>query len=50
METRNWTEYFTDDNHIPYYYNTKTKKTQWERPEEVEYYYYGRHDRTISFY
>mmetsp|Transcript_19522 Transcript_19522/g.55975 ORF Transcript_19522/g.55975 Transcript_19522/m.55975 type:complete len:547 (+) Transcript_19522:104-1744(+) len=31
----NWTEYFTTDNR-PYYYNSLTGTTQWDRPPEMD--------------
>jgi len=31
-----WVEYFTLDDHFPYYYNTFTKETIWERPTVEE--------------
>ena len=46
METENWIQYFTNKQdygkEIPYYFNKTTKVTQWEEPEEMEYYFYAK--------
>lgn len=46
METENWIQYFTNKEEygkeIPYYFNKTTKVTQWEEPEEMEYYFYAK--------
>jgi hypothetical protein len=31
-----WVEYFNDSKKKPYYYNLKTKKTQWDIPPGSE--------------
>mmetsp|Transcript_47900 Transcript_47900/g.113834 ORF Transcript_47900/g.113834 Transcript_47900/m.113834 type:complete len:393 (+) Transcript_47900:61-1239(+) len=35
MTPQLWTEYFADDG-VPYYYNSRTGLTQWEKPPELQ--------------
>lgn len=53
ITTQHWIQYFTDEdqdgNSIPYYYNIETTKTQWEMPEEIQYYHYARYDGIYLF-
>ena len=45
METEHWIQYFTNKEdygkEIPYYFNKTTNVTQWEEPEEMEYFFYA---------